>query len=121
MAEEKYYAVHKSQKGTGLDKSSKLEVRVEWDVDGETLTYADAEITGRAGGVESTFEGVSYEEESGGAGEGYYRIYVEGDYTEVWGPGPNDYVHWIEVRVNDTGTSYANSNFNTVEVDSGTR
>jgi hypothetical protein len=117
MSVKKYYAVYKSQFGKNFDKKSKLQVRVEWDVDGDTITDTSYTVTGRAGAVGHTFHEISYETDSGGVGEGYYTVYAEGDYSDPLG----EYTHWVEVRAQDDGSSFANTSYRTVKVDEGTR
>ncbi|WP_152417871.1 twin-arginine translocation signal domain-containing protein [Haloferax mucosum] len=116
----KYYVVYKSQKGSGINKMSKLQARVEWDVKDGILTYAGYSLSGNAGGVGEDFYGITYETESGGVGEGYYTVYAEGDYYGFQG-NAGDYKHTIEVQVQDDGSSHANTSHRTVKVDEGTR
>lgn len=117
-----YYAEYRSQRhGTFSNGLSKLQVRVEWDSENGVIQDVNvADITGRANAIRHKFEGIATRESSGGAGESYYQLYVEGDYRIENFHNPH-YTHWLDMTVRADGSHTANCNWKLEPVDAGER
>lgn len=113
-----YYAEYRTQKHSPLGfGQSKLQIRVEWDVENGTISWVDTDITGRANAVGYSFDGITSKETSGGEDDEYFQIYAEGDYSE-----PIDsYTHWLDISVRSDGSHSANCNWRKEFVGAGER